>query len=101
MAATTEPATSGQRERRTETSEYVVQVLEAGDIAPGDTRASWVDVATVTVPSRTKRKSVILAGLKKAGLTPEAPIEVRALNAESAQTMSVSVETPEPQLRFS
>lgn len=92
--------------RRTEQSTYVVQVAEeinaptaADDLG---TREAWFDVATVTVPARTKRKAVIRAGLEKAGLTPtgDDTLKVRALNADSAHVMAVGVEQGPPQLRI-
>jgi hypothetical protein len=104
MAATTEP--EKRRKQRTVESTYVIQmrqlVLVGGKT--GDERApsdsEWVDIATVTVPARTKRKSIIAAALKKAGLEPEKPIKVRVLNADSAHVSEVQAES-EPRLRIS
>jgi hypothetical protein len=100
MAATTEPSepTTSTRTRRTEESTYVVQVLQAVDNPDGDADA-WFDVATVTVPARTKRKRVITEGLTKAGLDASgAPLKVRVLNADSAHVSTVQLKTPAPQL---
>jgi len=83
-------------EQRTVESTYVLQLLREG-AEPED---MWEDIATVTVPVRTKRKSIITAALKKAGLEPEKPIKVRVLNADSAHVSEVQAES-EPRLRIS
>jgi hypothetical protein len=56
--------------------------------------AAWTDIATVEVPARTKRSTVIKEALKQAGVQPAADgsrPRLRALDAESAQ-----VHEPEP-----
>jgi hypothetical protein len=99
MAATTEPAK--QRKQRTVESTYVLQQLRGEFERAGTTYGDvWEDVATVTVPARTKRKSIITAALKKAGLEPEKPIKVRVLNADSAHVSEVQA-SREPRLRIS
>lgn len=84
------------RKRRTEESTYTVQVQGEG---PG---VSWRDVATVTVPARTKRKRVIEKGLADAGMTPTdgETLQVRALNADSAHVTAVGVDHGPPRLKF-
>jgi hypothetical protein len=55
---------------------------------------AWIDIATVEVPARTKRSTVIKEALKQAGVQPAADgsrPRLRALDAESAH-----VHEPEP-----
>jgi hypothetical protein len=95
------------RTKRTEESTYVIQVQhkvklpEPGPDMPEMGGVAWLDVATVTVPARTKRKSVIRKGLKQAGLeiTTEG-MPARALDADSAHAYMVGMDQPEPQLRI-
>jgi hypothetical protein len=63
-------------------------IIRNGESATvGDFVKAWVDVATVTVPPRTARKTVVTKGLMQAGITPDpgqpAP-RVRVLDADSA-----------------
>lgn len=74
-------------EKRTQGPQtYLVQMAELDD-AVLDKLTRWVDLATVTVPPRTTRKTVVTKGLMQAGITPEpgkpAP-RVRVLDEESA-----------------
>lgn len=55
----------------------------------------WTDIATVEVPSRTKRWTVIEAALRQAGLSPESgPVFVRVLDADAARVDAVVPEVP-------
>lgn len=54
----------------------------------------WVDIATVTVPWRTKRKTAILAALTEAGLDVSEEIKVRLLDAEAARVVPVRPRPP-------
>lgn len=66
-----------------ETVDYVVQVQQEEGAGPDDRHMAWVDVATVSVPPKTKRKTALRQGLAEAGieLTPE--LEARVLDAEN------------------
>lgn len=74
-------------EKRTQGPQtYVVQMRET--LPDADTGAErWRDVATVTVPPRTTRKTVVTKALMQAGIAPDpgkpAP-RVRVLDEESA-----------------
>lgn len=109
-AETTDTARAGE-------STYVVQVAQVLDVPvmPGDdenaleagpeTRelVAWVDVATVTVPARSKRRKIIGLGLVQSGLKPEVdgePLRVRVLDASSAHETEVGAVQPEPELRI-
>lgn len=72
---------------------YVVQLLRKDFVFEGNEHGSpsseieaWVDIATVTVPPRTKRSVVIKKALAEAGIKPGQgdPPKCRALDAESA-----------------
>lgn len=79
-----------------ETVDYVVQVkmtlMQGGvvngvsgePLEVGGEKPYWIDVATVTVPPKTKRKTALRQGLAEAGieLTPE--LEARVLDPDSA-----------------
>lgn len=62
----------------------------------------WKDVATVTVPPRTKRRTIIEKGLKDANVTiqPGQTLYVRALDEESARETKATVSQPAPQLEL-
>jgi hypothetical protein len=67
------------------------------------TAGVWVDVATVTVSSGSKRRKVIEKALKDAGIIPELdgpPLRVRVLDAASAAETPVGAEQPPPQLKI-
>jgi hypothetical protein len=65
--------------------------------ADGDGDAAWIDIATVDVPPRTKRKTVIQKALAEAKITPAedgtAP-RLRALDAESAEVHEPEAHQP-------
>jgi hypothetical protein len=54
----------------------------------------WVDVATVTVPARTKRVTAIRKAITAAGITVSADVKVRLLDAESAEVRTVRPKPP-------
>jgi hypothetical protein len=54
----------------------------------------WIDVATVTVPARTKRITAIRKAVEQAGLDITDPTEVRLLDAESAEVRTVRPKPP-------
>lgn len=79
---------------------YVLQVdlainmsLDGRDVGDGGYSA-WIDVATVTVPARTKRKTAIRSALKQAGLDVTEETKVRLLDAESAEVRTVRPRPP-------
>ncbi len=80
--------------------EYDVESLSGEDRAEGRPMPAWVDVATVTVPARTLRKTVLEKALKDAGITPEVgqQMRVRVLDAQSASPFTVGAEQPAPVL---
>lgn len=80
---------------------YVVQQQRVfGDALGGSDITAWVDVATVTVPPRTFRKSVVEKALTEAGITPEVgqQLQVRVLDADSARPFPVGAVQPPPQI---
>jgi hypothetical protein len=85
---------------RSNEATYVVQRLRIH--APGE-GVLWEDVATVTVPAKSKRSTVIGKALQDAGLMPSAddPLRVRVLDARSAHVTTVALKQLEPQLEMS
>jgi hypothetical protein len=70
---------------------YVLQREAFSD----DTKAdAWVDVATVTVPARTKRVTAIRRAITAAGIEVSADVKVRLLDAESAEVRTVRPKPP-------
>jgi hypothetical protein len=82
------------------TVDYTVQmakvVTEATEPAPGLSLVAadevWVDVATVTVPVGTKRKTVLRQALAGMEVGEQAP-RLRALDADSAEVHEPKSET--------
>ncbi len=68
-------------------STYVVQSRSDAD--------KWIDLATITVPNRTKRATVLRLALARAGLSPEdgAVLTLRVLDADSAEETKVTAQT--------
>lgn len=57
-------------------------------------------MATVTVPAKTKRNTVIEKAMKD-DLSPlVGPVELRVIPAEHAEPIKVEMEQPPPQLRI-
>jgi hypothetical protein len=85
---------------------YVVQVQ--GEIDRDKTFADdpdnptlfWLDVATVTVPARTHRKTVIEKALLAANVDIDGAITVRVLDEQSARETKVETEQPPPRLKI-
>lgn len=80
--------------------EYVVQVQEAAtDDGVGET-GLWRDVATIAVPARTKRRTVVqkAAEAVQGESAPGVPQLVRVLGPEDAVPFRVSMVQPAPQL---
>jgi hypothetical protein len=74
---------------------YVLQVGELLiDVEPEETFEAWRDVATVTVPARTKRVTAIRRAITAAGIEVSADVKVRLLDAESAEVRTVRPKPP-------
>lgn len=81
---------------------YVVQTSPSMQ-EEGAAGRRWVDVAEVSVPTGTYRKTVIERGLSAAGIIPEPgrePLLVRALDADSARHVPVVSVQPPPVLQI-
>lgn len=85
---------------------YVVQTLRSAAPvagAPDEEVLFWQDIATVTVPARTKRKGIIGRALVEAGVKPEVggdPLKVRVLDVASFHATEVVAKQPEPTLEI-
>lgn len=81
---------------------YVVVRSERLTDDSGNLWDVWTDVATVTVPARTQRKTVIEKALNDAGLVPPVgeQFEVRVLDADSSRTVTVGSVQPPPVLQI-
>jgi hypothetical protein len=74
---------------------YVVQVRDASGF--------WSDVATVEVPRRTKRRTVVERALAESPSAFELdgePVDVRVLSPEDARPFRVSTVARDPELRI-
>lgn len=82
------------------TSEYVVQIETT--INAGSGQKAWVDIATVAVAPRTKRRTILERAFKENASWRPAPqddaLRVRVLDAESASATLVHSEEQDPQL---
>lgn len=97
-----ESGTSGSGLRRL--SRYVVQMKDDVTTATGAgsgtaEKQMWVDVATVSVPAKTKRKTVIEKALAQAGLD-SGELTLRVLDEDSAHESVVEWEQPPPRLKI-
>jgi hypothetical protein len=79
---------------------YVVQQQEQIDYEPDEPFTAWRDIATVTVPARTHRKTVIEKGLLAANVVIDGPLIVRVLDEGSARETKVETEQPPPRLKL-
>lgn len=87
------------------TTTYTVQMAQgsrpASGLGSGATNMeTWADVATVTVPRKSPRKTVIHRALAEAGVTPRPdsePLRVRVLDAASAAETTVEPFQPDPE----
>lgn len=65
---------------------------------------AWQDIATVNVPPKTKRDTVIKAALKQAGIQPANggdSLRLRALDGRSAEVTEAKPDAPDPQWELS
>jgi hypothetical protein len=74
---------------------YVVQ-----EYRPGGQAGVWRDLAVVTVPARTHRKTVIEKALEQANASIDGVMTVRVLDEQSARESKVETEQPPPRLRI-
>jgi hypothetical protein len=81
---------------------YVVQQQEEIDYAPDETFMAWVDIATVTVPARTHRKTVIEKAVEENGQFEfdRSPVVVRVIPVEHAEAITIEWEQPPPRLKI-
>jgi hypothetical protein len=90
-----EPESTPEPSSAQEPAEYVVQMHMGG---PPTTH--WVDIATVKVSPRTRRKSVLEKALIEAGdehkPTVDHPAMYRVLDAQSFEGIPASLVQPEP-----
>lgn len=78
--------------------EYVVQrrVVES---EPAESE-SWRDIAKVTVPPRSQTTTIVLAGVKAAGVKPTSADLFRVLDVRAARNLRLlPKEQPEPEYR--
>lgn len=64
------------------------------DVGPG-----WRDIATVTVPVRTKRSTIVEKALQQAGIK-DGKESLRVLDEQSAREIGVEWEQPPPRLKL-
>lgn len=79
---------------------YVVQMEMA---LSSENHTAWRDIATVKVPPRTKRSTVIKQALKDAGIAPNADgskPRLRALDVDSAEVHEPEAVQPPPEWRL-
>lgn len=88
--------------------EYVVQVrgiYNTPGEGDGSAVTAWRDLTTVSVPPRTKRKTVVQKAIDQAAGTLQPieasqPIQVRVLSPEDARPFKVSAVVRDPELRI-
>lgn len=84
------------------TATYVVQrAIEVTEGMETPITDAWEDVATVEVPAKSKRATVIQMGLAKAGIVVKPgddPLRLRALDARSAHVSTVSAVQAAPKV---
>lgn len=78
------------------TATYVLQQPLAPGAVEDEGDAAWRDVATFTVPKRTQMRTVLLEGLKAAGLSPSLALHTgfRVLDADAALPRQLKVREP-------
>lgn len=62
--------------------------------------SGWRDFATVTVPAKTKRKTVVAKALEETVLASGKVEFIRVIPAEHAVPIRVEMEQPPPQLKI-
>lgn len=85
-----------------EDSKYVIQHrVEVADGQNGDGAVAWEDIATVSVPPRTKRKTIIEKAFAEAGVNAPPLLttwHIRVLDEESAREIPVGAKEQPPKL---
>lgn len=86
---------AASRQRRSETTTYLVQIQIDGEEA-------WFDVSVLTVPTGTKRRTVFerAMAVKELPLKPGEQGRLRCIPSEHAAPQTVAYDAPEPQLRI-
>jgi hypothetical protein len=81
---------------------YVVQKQQEEGEGPDDRHMAWVDIATVTVPARTHRKTVLEKAVEENGQFEfdRSPVVVRVIPLEHAEAITVEWEQPPPRLKI-
>jgi hypothetical protein len=84
---------------------YVVQAQKAythegAGITPDDAGVAWLDIATVEVPPRTKRKTIIEKAFAEGDVVINGTLQVRVLDEESAREVPISLEEQPPRLKI-
>jgi hypothetical protein len=86
---------------------YVVQLRTAGEATSADgepatgfgSGALWMDLAVVTVPARSKRRTIIAAALAtERGAELTLPVTLRILDADAAREFPVGLRPRDPEL---
>lgn len=82
---------------------YVVQVrgFTQDSVEPFKPHAEgdvWADVATVKVPPRSKRKTIIERALNASSVKLELPVTLRILDADAAREFPVGLRPRDPEL---
>lgn len=72
---------------------YVVQQRFLHPVDGGGKEVVWVDVASVTVPARSKRSTIVRAALTSDGVVVSLPDEFRVLDAVAAEERYMAFET--------
>ena len=67
---------------------YTVQVRISYLTEEESVAQAWKDVATVTVPAKTRTKTALLQGLREAGIDVTTDLQARCLDAGSAYVWS-------------
>jgi hypothetical protein len=99
-------STSGTAAKPRGEASYVVQVFTEITTATGlgsgtAEKECWADVAMVTVPAKTKRKTVIAKAVDQVPeILTDGKTILRVIPAEHAEPIKVEMEQPPPQLKI-
>jgi hypothetical protein len=99
-----EPKTAVEYTVQIEREVEIVTASSVGEVTKATSEALvWLDVATVSVPLRTKRRGIIAKALLDAGIRPEPgkpALRVRVLDEESAAVVEPEPFQPEAEWRI-
>lgn len=77
--------------------EYVVQ-RKVNEPMRSGSGATWEDIATVTVPKRSQVRTIVLAGVKEAGIKPTLTDRFHILDATASRELQLKAKAqPEPE----